>query len=156
MIVAIVGKEQNGMSWGANPFCTCTHYATYENMQKKCNLCSICPRNHVGDGIGNGNRCRHVDDNSSWAVSLIYVVLLENWKQCKSLWRQQLSCVFDWRCSACTRCNYLLVEREMQSERRCLYTNYVQYAKYANYTQCANCTYCRHDTNRPPAWPPGL
>ena len=23
-----------------------------QKMQKKCNLCSICPGNHVGDGVG--------------------------------------------------------------------------------------------------------
>ena len=27
MLVAIVGKEQNGTSLGVNPSCRCTHYA---------------------------------------------------------------------------------------------------------------------------------
>ena len=42
---------------------------------KKCNLCSICSRTHVGDGVGDGSWCRHVDDDSSWAVSLIVLLV---------------------------------------------------------------------------------
>ena len=31
MLVAIVGKEQNGTPWGVNLSCTCTHYTMYAN-----------------------------------------------------------------------------------------------------------------------------
>ena len=34
MLVAIVGKEQNGTSWGVNPSCLCTQYAIYANYAK--------------------------------------------------------------------------------------------------------------------------
>ena len=54
-------------------FVSCTYTLWYiYKLCNLCNLCSICPGTYVGDG----SLSSHVDDNSSWAASLIDIVLL--------------------------------------------------------------------------------
>ena len=108
-LLAIVGKVQNGTFWGKNPSCTShimQHMHIMQQMQFISNVCW----------------------NSHWWPYWWLQLLLSRW------WRQQLSCVFDWRCSACTRCKYF-TSLAWNASVCDVYTNYAQYAQYANYTQ---------------------
>ena len=64
MLVAIVGKSRTGHleRWILH---VNVNMMQYMNKMQKCNLCSICPETHIGDCIGDGSWCSHVDDDSS-------------------------------------------------------------------------------------------
>ena len=74
----IVGKEQNRTSSRGESFLYIytIWYICQCKWCKECNSCSICPWTRVMSRVGDGSWCSHVDDDSTWAASLIDVVLL--------------------------------------------------------------------------------